>query len=79
MAQPRKKQQDEGAAPAEHSTAEEIATEKERTGSVLPYKVDDIDVDSFDVRTVEEIEAQREAAGEDDDNPAEGVKRGPSA
>ena len=34
--------------------------ESQRTGSVLPYKIDNIDVDSFDSRTTQEIQAQRE-------------------
>jgi hypothetical protein len=46
------------------STADEVASESERTGSVLPYKVDDIDVDSYDVRTPQEIQEQREKEGE---------------
>ena len=42
-----------------HTTAKGLP-EEVRTGSVLPYKIDGIDVDSFDARTPQEIQAQRE-------------------
>lgn len=45
--------------------ADDVATKAERTGSVLPYKTDEIDVDSLDIRTDADIQAQKEAEAAD--------------
>lgn len=48
-----------GATRARVKTAGDVP-EEARTGSVLPYRIDGIDVDSFDARTPADIQAERE-------------------
>jgi hypothetical protein len=56
----------EGAPEPEVVTAADVPKE-ERTGSVLPYRIDDIDVDSYDARTAQQIQDAKDAEEAEDD------------